>query len=251
MIKAPIGELADAANAVLDWFYPPHCYHCEAPLNSAGSRILCRPCLRALVRSRIPAAVCPVCGMPHGDEPGTGAPCLSCQGRPPHFHIARSVFTFAGPAASIVRSFKFNGQFFLGPLLMRLATERGWLPADVCRADYDCVVPVPLHRLRERERGYNQALLLAEVVARQAGIPLRPSALVRRRYTDQQARLTADARWQNVSGAFHAAVRLEGACVLLVDDVMTTGATTSECSRTLRQARAAQVNVLTLVRAQA
>ena len=249
MIQMLKGAATWTGSALLDLFYPPQCYHCEAPLVGEGLRLLCPSCLRALVRARIRGPLCPVCGRPYADDPLQSSPCLGCQTRRPHFDVARSVFAYAGPAASIVKGFKFDGQFFLGGLLMRLALERGWLGAEL--RGFDCAVPVPLHPRRERERGYNQAALLAQVVARCAGVPLLQRVLMRRRYTSQQTRLPSDARWENVRGAFSARRRVDGAHMLVVDDVMTTGATASECARMLKQAGAARVSVLTLTRTQA
>ena len=239
--------LADAVNSALDWFYPPHCRHCATPLTGTRSRILCRECFRDLADGRICGPLCPVCGMPYDAPAERVGACIACQTNPPFFDVARSVFPYAGPAGSLVRSFKFEGQFFLGPQLMKRTIAQGWMPDGV--AGFDGVVPVPLHPKRERMRGYNQATLLGRVVARNAGTPLWRNALRRVRHTDQQALLAAAKRWDNVRGAFQAgSVEVEGRHVLLVDDVMTTGATAGECARTLKKAGAARVSVLTLVR---
>jgi len=233
-------------NSLLDWFYPPHCYHCGAMLSGTRNRFLCLACWRALIRTRIGGAVCPVCGLPLDAGEGETA-CVSCQLHAPNFDLARSIFPYAGPVGSLIVSYKFQGDFYLGPRVLGKAIAKGWLPGEI--EDAEAVVPVPLHPRRQRERGYNQALLLARVVARSMGRPLEARALRRERYTAQQTRLAARKRWDNVRGAFRAGRGdLAGRCLLLIDDVMTTGATASECARVLKKAGAGKVLVLTLAR---
>ncbi len=239
-----------AADSVLDWFYPPRCYHCEAVLTGSGSRILCPACYRELAASRISRPLCSICGQRLEADDVSEALCLNCRMRKPHFDLARALFTYAGPADSLIKAFKFHGDFFLGPLLLGRAIEMGWTPEDI--QAIDAVAPVPLHPWRRRERGYDQGVLLARTLARQAGWPLRARALRRIRYTSQQARLGPQQRRKNVRGAFEARAKKEpaGGHVLLVDDVMTTGATASECARMLKKSGAARVSVLTLARVQ-
>ena len=147
----------------------------------------------------------------------------------------------------IVR-FKFGGEFWLGRDILKRAQQSGWLPE--LGDGVDGVVPGPLHPRRERERGYNQALLLASALCKLTGWPLRARVLRRTRYTSQQTRLSANQRRDNVRGAFApAGENLEGQHLLLVDDVMTTGATVSECAKVLKKSGASRVSVLTLARA--
>jgi ComF family protein len=248
-LHARAAALAGALVAgLLDWFYPRHCYHCGVPLEESRARILCRSCTEALVAARITGAVCNVCGLPLAAQPVDGVLCITCRAEARHFDLARSFLSYAGPASSVIRAFKFDGQFFLGPRFLAAMLDRGWLPADIGPADL--VVPVPLHPQRRRERGYDQALLLSRVVAARLGGRLLVHALVRTRYTSQQSLLPVGKRWDNVRGAF--AVRDAAAVrdrrVLLVDDVMTTGVTASECAKVLKKAGAAHVQVLTLAR---
>ena len=234
-------------NAVLDWFYPPHCYHCGTFLEQPGNRLLCPTCTEWLFSSRITPPCCAVCGLslPGSDGHNT---CLSCRSLRPRFDRAWAVFPYSGPAASIVRSYKYQGNAFLGPELLRWIIDRGWLPDE--GGTFDSVVPVPLHRRRRAERGYNQAALLARIIAEWASAPMMENALVRKRHTKQQARLSRPKRKDNVRGAFATGPRQTvGHHVLLVDDVMTTGATSEECARALKKGGAAEVSVLTLVRA--
>jgi len=227
--------LRGALHGLLDLFYPPHCYHCGVPLRGGPDRVLCPDCLQALDRARIEPPLCPVCGAPYRGSVRAETACVRCRALPPHFDTARALFPYSGPAATLVRAFKFEGDYFLGRWLLREALKLSPLPDGL--GGFDCVVPVPLHPRRARERGYNQAALLAGTLARQSRVPLRDGALRRVRYTDQQASLSALKRWKNVRGAFAAGPSaVDGERVLLVDDVMTTGATANECARVLKGA---------------
>jgi len=241
--------LRRAADLALDWFYPRHCYHCGRSLNDTDAPTLCADCAGELCEQRIAGPVCDLCGLPLPGGVEKGTLCVACRTEQCCFDRARAFVRYAGPVRSIIRSFKFEGCYFLGPRVLRAMLERGWLPEGLEGAD--ALLPIPLHRRRRCERGYDQALLLGRVLAPHMGLPLRTGALVRRRYTSQQSLLPQRQRWDNVRGAF--AVRrpadVEGRRLLLVDDVLTTATTARECARVLKQAGAAHVQVLTLARA--
>ncbi len=173
---------------------------------------------------------------------------MSCRLQTRHFEAARAFTDYAGPAKSVIKSYKFDGDYFLGPRFLGGMLARGWLPDGIGAPE--AVVPVPLHPRRRRERGYDQALLLARVLARHFGCRLERRALVRTRYTSQQSLLPVTQRWDNVRGAFAVARAgpVEGKRLLLVDDVLTTGMTADECARALKKAGAARVEVLALAR---
>ena len=230
--KTPLARLA---LAFLDALFPPRCVAC----GEQGS-FLCPACREAMPRALPPR--CPLCWQPER----RGEMCGRCaQGRPA-FEAARSLCVYQGPVREAVHALKYNH-------LSALARPMGEIMAAYVEAEalpVDMVVPVPLFGRRRRLRGYNQSALLAREVARLCGLPLAERGLARRRDTPPQARsVDAEARRRNVAGAFAAAPRrVEGRRVLLIDDVMTTGATLDACAQALRQAGAASVWALTFAR---
>lgn len=244
--------LAGFTQAALDLIFPALCPLCQTPLGADRRDPLCGSCWSAITRLGRPR--CHRCGAapplaPTFDdlsEPALPAPpCAVCAADPPPYDYARSAALFEGALREALHAFKFSGK-------RALARPLGDLAAEHCAATLaeaiEAVVPVPLARERERERGFNQAELLAQRVARRLGVPLRPRWLWRVRPTRPQSDLAASERRANVRGAFRASSRVSGCHVLVVDDVLTTGATLGECARALRDGGARRVGVLTVAR---
>jgi ComF family protein len=193
-------------------------------------------------------ALCAKCGDPVDGVPGCVYRCTWCQREDPAFDLARSALRYRGPVKQAIHVMKYEGGLHLAAewLPWLLACLRVHCPG----VNYDVTVPVPMNVRRERERSYNQARLLAAGVAEALSLPLDAGALARLRETGTQTRLTIAERRVNVFGAFGVPCRdrVRGRRVLLVDDVMTTGATVNECSKALRDAGAASVHVLTVAR---
>jgi ComF family protein len=232
------------AAVALDLLLPRACAACDAALAPGHGSAICSPCWATL---RIPVGpVCDRCGIPLPPGPLV---CTSCLARPPAYDTARALGLYLSgpgvlnPLARAVRALKFHGHRAAGASLGIALV--GLVPAA---GDPTVVVPVPLHVDRLRERGYNQAVLLARALAPAAGLRLRARALMRVRPTPSQAHLDAAARRANLSGAFIARARLAGTAVVLVDDVLTTGATADACATALRAAGATRVDVLTVGR---
>jgi ComF family protein len=246
-LKRAVIGLAEMGRLALDWVYPPHCAACEEPL-AGHDHLLCEACRGALHQARIDGDTCATCGLPLVLEAKEDR-CLTCRAQKRHFDCARSLFVYREPVRTIVQHYKFHGDFHLGPRLLRACLQSRPLPEVL--TPVDAVIPLPLHHRRRRQRGYDQALMLARVVAQQLDAPLLPRAARRRRYTAQQSLLPVNARRDNVRGAFDCPdpELVEGRRLLLVDDVMTTCATADECARALKRADADAVNVLTLARA--
>ncbi len=220
---------------LFDLFFPPRCLVC-----GRVDTWLCTKCTDRLPYLVEP--ICPRCGRPV-EKVGL---CPRCRKSPFRLDGIRSVFLFDGPLRTGIHYFKYrHGLGLAGPLggLVAQYWREHPLPADL-------IVPVPLHRARLRRRGYNQAALLAYELGRQTGLPVDEQALIRTRHTRSQMQLDAKERRTNVAGAFLSPDgRVRERNVLLVDDVMTTGATLEACGDALRAQGALTVWALTLARA--
>ncbi|MGI5868780.1 MAG: ComF family protein [Kiritimatiellia bacterium] len=233
---------------VLDLLYPPRCAVCGA----SSPAPLCGAC-RADIHVRAFETCCRRCGkvLMESASAGEVAPlCAPCRSHPPKFDLARSAAEFHGPVRELVHGLKYHRATWLRDELADLL--EGCYLAH-CRAEApDVVCPVPLNRVKQRERQYNQAELLAEALARRIGVPLVSNILERHRNTPTQTHLDAAARRLNVAGAFVSPPHLRpwtyGRCILLVDDVMTTGATLSECAAALKANGAERVVAITVAR---
>lgn len=232
---------------LLDIVFPPLCHHCRAFIPDAGPVHLCPACLAA--STWLAAPLCTVCGVPFLTAGGADHPCGSCTLTPPPFAAARAAMLFDGPIRELIHRFKYDKRVHLARPLGLLAA--GQLVPFARLTATDLIIPVPLHIKRLRQRGFNQAVLLGNVLAREWRIPLCRRNLRRIRWTEPQIGLSATERVSNVRGAF--AVRdpalVRGKRVLLIDDVYTTGSTVAECARVLKQAGAQAVSVATVARA--
>lgn len=220
--------------ALVDLFYPQRCVGCGV----RASDLLCAGCYEAL--PFIGPPVCRRCGLPTAFDTPV---CEGCKGRDLFFDASRAPLRYEGVGKEIVHTLKYRGYLTVAP---RLA---GPLMANAVRGagHFGTVVPVPLHRSRMARRGFNQAAVLAREVA--GGIGAHVEDVLRAvRGTRDQVELSAAERRSNVRGAFRAESRVRGR-VLLVDDVLTTGATLSECARVLKEAGAGEVHALCLCRA--
>jgi ComF family protein len=235
------------ATAALDLLYPALCPVCDHGLGAGRRDPLCAECWTAI--ERIEAPFCGTCGLPLPSfEPivsTTAARCHACVTAPPPFDYGRAAGAYSGTLRDALHALKFGGKRALaGPLSALVLEQCGALLGP----HVDALVPVPLAHERERERGFNQAALLAAHLAAASGLPSKPRWLSRRRGTRPQTELTAPERRANVARAFAASSRVAGAHVVLVDDIVTTGATAAECARTLRAAGARAVGVLAVAR---
>lgn len=215
--------------AVTEAVLPQRCIAC-----GRFGAALHRRCLDGLPRAEQPR--CPVCW-----TPGPGGPCTRCLEAPPAFAALRAPFRFEGDVRRAVLEAKFRGKTALLPPLATVAAEAippAWR--------VDAVVPIPLHRRRQRQRGYNQAALIAKTVARRLDVPLTASLLRRSRATPPQASLTAAERAINLRDAFEARPAIGE--VLLIDDVTTTGATFAAAASALMNSGALRVYALAIAR---
>ncbi|MBF0374100.1 MAG: ComF family protein [Alphaproteobacteria bacterium] len=227
----------------LDALLPPLCLACGEPVGDPGG--LCPPCWDGMRFLGPPFCAC--CGAPFETPAPDGALCGACMAEPPPFRRARAVFDYDEAGRGLILRFKHADRTDAAPGLARWMSRAG---AELL-AQADLLVPVPMHRLRLFQRTYNQAAMLARELSRLSGVAFAPEALSRGRATPSQGRMGRVERIKNVRGAFAPGRNgdlVRGRAVLLIDDVLTTGATASECARALRKAGAASVDVLTVAR---
>jgi len=240
------GKFQHWLNAGLGLVYPETCQLCKNARATARDGFVCSQCWTHVRFIRPP--FCERCGLPFDGALTTAFECTNCREMELHFSSARSAVVAKSVVLEAIHRYKYSRALwfenFLANLLVREATPvlRG--------GKWDCLVPVPLHPLKLREREFNQAALLAAHLARATNIPLNEKILRRVNPTATQTLLTREQRAANMHGAFavRPGARLAGKRIVLVDDVFTTGATTSACARALRAAGAGEICVWTVAR---
>lgn len=235
--------LRQAGRHLLNGLLPPLCLRCACLVTEPGS--FCADCWQKL--TFITAPHCPRCGIPYEIVGGT-LDCPDCLAAPPRFAQARAAVVYDDASRPLVLGFKHADQTHLATGLARMMGQAG----ATMLANCDGIVPVPLHRRRLFRRCYNQSALLAQKIAKAQALPVWQDLLIRRRSTLPQASLNAKERARNVRDAFAVkpkhAQTVSGKIIVLVDDVLTTGATVNDCCRALAAAGAREVRVLTFAR---
>ncbi len=234
-----------AGRHVLDFLYPPVCIGCHEQISEPGA--LCPDCWQAL--HFLDGPVCASCGLPFELDPGSEMLCAGCHARPPSFDKARAVLRYDDASRRPILALKHADRLDLVPAFGRWLERAG---RDLLAAS-DLIVPVPLHRVRLWRRRYNQSSELARALSRRGGVPVDSLVLCRTRATPSQGEMpSASARQRNVRGAFDMREKrqsvVDGKRILLVDDVLTTGATANACAKALKRAGAQKVFVLALAR---
>ena len=232
--------LSTAWRGAADFLLPPLCLGCHKPLG--GHDALCAACWRSIDFIRAP--LCDRLGIPMPYATGGIVVSAAALADPPQYDRARAAAHFTGVVRDLVHKFKYADQHDSRRLLGRWLSAAG----HELLADADLLVPVPLHRSRLLSRRFNQAAMLAHEVSRLHNVPCDPQALARIKKTPQQVGLTRDQWQRNMSAAFSvpasALGAIEGRHIVLIDDVITTGATIDACARALKAAGASRVDVL-------
>ncbi|MFA5356208.1 MAG: ComF family protein [Candidatus Omnitrophota bacterium] len=241
-----MGMLGGFFNALADIIYPRVCLVCRGPLKERPSidNLVCAGCWSNIKKNSPPFCRC--CGRQLA-KPVTKTICPVCVRKPVHFDRAFAPCPYEGIVKELIRAFKYRGKDYLGPTLASLMTEfikEYAIPVELM----DMIIPVPLSNVRLREREFNQARILSENIARAFNKELSGDSLKRVKHTRNQAELEAGERLLNVKDSFAAVKKeiIKNRNILLVDDVLTTGATCSEAARALKGAGANVVFVLTL-----
>jgi len=240
------GQLATRwIDRALDAVFPASCVLCDNLLPPENHSGICDDCRDGLIPIHPP--FCRVCGTPF-QEGETSRACLDCQRNPPRFDMLRVPYGYGGPLRDALLKFKFRRVTRYARPLAGLLLSAAGLGIDW--RDYDLAVPVPLHPARLRERGFNQALLLGRRALSGTGLRFRYDVLERIKPTAPQVGLSPPKRRENVRGAFKVRDKKEvaGKRILLIDDVVTTGATMSACAKALKRAGASGVDAAAVAR---
>jgi len=237
------GAFAIAAKFALDIALPTLCVACREPVDGEG---VCAECWAKL--SFIEPPYCPRLGIPFVYDPGPELLSMEAIASPPAYQRARAAVRYDDVARTLVHALKYHDRTDLAPTMGRWMARAG----RELLGEADVLVPVPLHWRRGWSRRYNQSGALAQAIGQQSGVKVATEALRRVRATEQQIGLSRAQRASNVQGAFKVAadrvVDIQGRRVVLVDDVLTSGATSDACARALLRAKAAQVDVLVFAR---
>lgn len=231
---------------ILNFLFPPLCHICHSYISDADAIQICPKCRETFTAIKSP--YCTVCGIPfncHGDNHICGV----CTIEPPKFDSACAAYTYHGGIKELLHNYKYTPKPQLRKPLGLLLVDK--LTEYVHQIHPDLILPVPLHKKRLRQRGFNQAILLGEILSKQWHLPLERNLLQRIRYTKPQVTLSAVERRTNVNGAFAVknSVPLSGKKIVLLDDVFTTGSTLNECAKALKSAGAIEVHCITVARA--
>ena len=246
-LRGALGACRDAfahlPKLALDIALPTLCVSCREPVDGEG---VCAACWAKL--SFIAPPFCPRLGIPFVYDPGPELLSMEAIAHPPAYQRARAAVRYDDVARTLVHALKYQDRTDLAPTMGRWMARAG----KELLGEADVLVPVPLHWRRGWSRRYNQSGALAKVIARQSGVKMASEALRRVRATEQQIGLSRKDRASNVQGAFKVVderkAEIQGRRVILIDDVLTSGATVDACARALLRAKAAQVDVLVFAR---
>ena len=245
-----IASLSRGVNCWLDaglgFFYPEVCQYCGDERATVGEGYVCSGCWKHV--RFIEPPFCERCGLPYEGDISGRFECSNCAELDLHFSQARSAVAARGMVLELIHRYKYQRALWLEPFLAGLLVRQA--APHLHPQDWDMIVPVPLHRLKREEREFNQAERMAVHLSSATGIPAAHRALARVQPTLTQTRLSRESRAANMQDAFVLArpPSLQQKRVILVDDVFTTGATTSACAKVLRAAGAADVSVWTVAR---
>ena len=233
--------LQQAIETAITFLYPAECHVCKGFLGVASVPYICANCWQDVQFLEPPW--CDICG-----TPDVNGRCDDCAISPPRYGKLRSIAFYQTTLQQAIHLFKFRKKKVFAPHLVQLMNAH--IPIDCSIPEYDFVLPIPIHKKRLRERGFNQAMLLANGIAKAENFPVLADVLVRKRHTVAQSSLDKETRQQNIVGAFE--VRnpdvIRGKRLLVIDDVFTTGATIREAVSELWTADPAEIDVLTLAR---
>ncbi len=233
--------LQQTIETAITFLYPAQCKVCENQLGLESAPYICNACWKDI--EYIEPPWCEICGMPKAENL-----CNFCATKPPRFGKLRTITVYETTIQQAIHLFKFNKRPSFSHTLIQLILDN--IPRDLNLTDYDYVLPVPIHKKRLRERGFNQSTLLAKGIAKVVGLRVIEDVLIREKNTSPQSSLDREARQTNIKGAFNLldADKIRDKHILVFDDVFTTGATIREVVNVLWDADPIEIDVLTLAR---
>jgi ComF family protein len=231
----------------LDFLFPPVCLLCGSEDLYQTGCLICKDCLNSI--SFISHPVCARCGKPFLTETTRDHVCGSCLTQEPSFNLVRALGRYEGALETIIHNFKYKQKFSMVNLFNFLLDHMH--NHAITFSSYDLLIPVPLHRSRLRQRGFNQTVILGNILKKKYHLPLHTNILQRTAHTLPQVTLPVKARKVNMRNAFKVkeSQSVEGKTILLLDDVYTTGATMNECARILKKSGASRVDGFVIARA--
>ncbi len=230
---------------LMDFFYPPHCQLCGSGVNLQYEGQLCGACAADFP---VNTSACRQCAVPVGELNSGQGVCAQCLKQPPEYELCWSPFVYAQPLEWLIQQLKFNAKLSVAPLLANLMAEQ--LPYNIYKNNKpDVVVPMPLHPRRLKQRGFNQSYLLIKTLAKQLNLPIDLTACRRVIDTPHQTGKNARQRQQNIKNAFTFNNANGYQHVLLFDDVVTTGSSITELTKTIKRSGVERVDVWCLARA--
>ncbi len=230
----------ELAQRLLSNLFPSRCIVCSRTVEQQFE--VCRDCYRSLPHNDV---CCVRCALPLAEDVNNVLLCGRCIQQPPAFDYAHSLFRYEGNVRGLVHQLKF------GEKISFARTIGEMLLMQLLRTDEkpDCLLPVSLHKSRLRQRGFNQSIEISRVLAKKLVIPIEHTAVVRQRSTAMQSGLDAKQRQKNIRGAFSVVAKINYKHVLIIDDVMTTGATVNELAKVLKRNKVERIGVLSIARA--
>jgi len=245
--QASPSRIRHGLDGLAEFFFPSRCLICGKIFKPENSSYFCNTCYDGFLFIHKP--VCSKCGAMFPTEQGEDHLCGQCLKSEPAFDRARSIGLYEGTLRKAIHGFKYNRKSLLGKPLSLILAEQG--RKLITPNTYDALIPVPLHSNRLRQRGFNQAQVMARKAGKAWRIPVDWMSLQRKKTALPQTMLSKNARRKNIRDSFYCIPdSIKGKKLLLIDDVYTSGSTANECAKTLKKNGATTVDVLTLARTQ-
>ncbi len=220
-----------------DLLFPPQCLCCERSLLGSSERYICSKCYEKV--EFIDSNSCWYCAKPLGKYSARLKHCDECRNNHHSYTRVIAACRYTSPAKELIHALKFDNQRNIYQYVAEMILTR--INEEYSALKFDYIIPVPLHKQKKYERGYNQSALIARTLGEELRIPYSEKLLLRNRYTISQFSLTATERKNNLTGAFSAHHNLDKGNILLIDDIFTTGSTMDECAKTLRSSGASRI----------